>query len=707
MTNNVVVNVTANNNTQGGLNSAQGSVSSFSDKVGGMMTMGGAAAGGLFAAGLSSAMDISSAQTSLETQFGLTGQAAERAGDIAGDVFKAGFGESIGDVTNAIGSVQTSIGDLGSFTDTEIKKMSESALGLSKTFGVDVNEATSAVGQMIKTGLVKDANEGFDLVTKTMQQVPAHLRDDILPTLQEYGTQFRKVGLDGETAMGLISQGLKAGARDADIVADSIKEFSIRAIDGSESTGEGFKALGLDADKMASMVAKGGKDGAKGLDMTLDALRKVKDPVEQAQIATKLFGTQAEDMGDALYALDPSAAAAATGMDKAKGAAEGMTDKMEASPAQQLDSAMRTLQQGIGELLLPVIEKLGGFLKDHKGLIEVLAPVLLGLAAAFSIAAVAIWAVNTAFFANPITWIVLGIVALIAVIVLMIAHWDEVKKTLIQVWDAIVEAVGAAWDWLKENVFSPIGDFFTKKIPGWAKSLWKKIGEVWDSIKEKTAEVWQGIKDAIKGAWKKIKEWVGEALGWLKKMFLNWTGPGLLIKHWDKIKEGVRKAVGKVKEYWDGFISFFKKLPGRVASAASGMFNGIKDAFRSAINWVIRKWNNFSFTIGGGSVLGVDIPKVTLGTPNIPLLATGGLVSGGRGNQVIVGEYGPEMVKLPSGSHVSTASRTQQLLQGATAARDIHVTLMIGDKELGELVIDPIRGAVRRRGGNVQAVIGR
>lgn len=72
------------------------------------------------------------------------------------------------------------------------------------------------------------------------------------------------------------------------------------------------------------------------------------------------------------------------------------------------------------------------------------------------------------------------------------------------------------------------------------------------------------------------------------------------------------------------------ELPGGIASAASGMWDGINDAFRGAVNWIIGKWNDLQLTIGGGNFdlpgpLGsVTIPSMTLSTPNIPMLAKGG-----------------------------------------------------------------------------------
>jgi hypothetical protein len=71
-----------------------------------------------------------------------------------------------------------------------------------------------------------------------------------------------------------------------------------------------------------------------------------------------------------------------------------------------------------------------------------------------------------------------------------------------------------------------------------------------------------GLKVEIVGAWNSIKDFVGKALDFLKNLFLNWTGPGLIIKHWDKIREGARTVVNKVKEFWNGFMDFFRGIPG-------------------------------------------------------------------------------------------------------------------------------------------------
>src|SRR3546814_9211726 len=126
---------------------------------------------------------------------------------------------------------------------------------------------------MIKTGLAKNAEVACDILTRGAQ-TGANEAEELLDTFSDYSTQFRKLGLDGKTAMGLLSQGLQGGARDADIVADAFKEFSIRAIDGSDKTVEGFQAIGLNAGDMAQRIGKGGKSASGALDLTLDSLRK-------------------------------------------------------------------------------------------------------------------------------------------------------------------------------------------------------------------------------------------------------------------------------------------------------------------------------------------------------------------------------------------------------------------------------------------------
>ncbi|MEU8362315.1 ABC transporter C-terminal domain-containing protein [Nonomuraea sp. NPDC048882] len=92
------------------------------------------------------------------------------------------------------------------------------------------------------------------------------------------------------------------------------------------------------------------------------------------------------------------------------------------------------------------------------------------------------------------------------------------------------------------------------------------------------------------------------------------------------------------------------------------------------------------------------------------LVASSGKASGGvAGGITLVGERGPELVRLPFGSQVTSANQTAATLTagGGGSDRPIHIVLQIGTTALGEIIVDPLRKAVRTRGGNVQAVLGR
>lgn len=83
--------------------------------------------------------------------------------------------------------------------------------------------------------------------------------------------------------------------------------------------------------------------------------------------------------------------------------------------------------------------------------------------------------------------------------------------------------------------------------------------------------------------------------------------------------------------------------------------------------------------------------------------ATGGL----RGNMTLVGEQGPELIPLQPGSRVRSNPDTRRILAGQGGdARPIQANIVLDGRVLASVMIDPLRGEVRDRGGNVQNVLG-
>jgi hypothetical protein len=161
-----------------------------------------------------------------------------------------------------------------------------------------------------------------------------------------------------------------------------------------------------------------------------------------------------------------------------------------------------------------------------------------------------------------------------------------------------------------------------------------------------------------------IRNAIGTALGWVRD---NWplllailTGPiGLAVlaitRNWDKIKAGATGAKDWVVEKFGALVEFVRGLPGAIGRAASGMFSGIGEAFRSAMNWIITKWNNFRFPSKTlhvphipGTSIGGDVTFGGWGLPDIPYLADGGIIKARPGGTLVrAAEAGVDEAYVP------------------------------------------------------------
>lgn len=227
--------------------------------------------------------------------------------------------------------------------------------------------------------------------------------------------------------------------------------------------------------------------------------------------------------------------------------------------------------------------------------------------------------------------------------------------------DLIVRYISTAW----ENIQSIVGGALD--ILGGLFDLIKSVltgkwGEAWDAIKRVLSGAWDIIVGVLRQAWnvvstiflaigRAISEPLSAAWDWVRGAFTRgvefvtgipgriWSALGGL---WNIISNGATIAWGAVSTVWDTMVGWVSGLPGRVGSAASGMWDGIKNAFRSAINWIIDKWNGLSFTLPSVDLPGLGkIGGYTLSTPNIPRLADGGIVQYRPGGSLInVAEMG-------------------------------------------------------------------
>lgn len=324
----------------------------------------GAAIGVALVAGITTAVEREKVGSQIAAQLGGTTKDAERYGKLAGKLYSEGLVEDMGEAGQAIRKVlQEGIVQQGPGTEKALENISRKVSDLGAAFGEDVGAVTRAVGQLMRTGLARDADHALDLITKGLTGI-ANRSDDLLDTVNEYATQWRDLGITGEEALGLLSQGLQAGARDSDIVADALKELNIRVKD--KSAADALKTLGLDAEALADAFAEGGPRAKEGLDDILDAINAVKDPSDQSAIAVGLLGTQAEDLSEALLGLDVTTAVEQIG--EVEGAAKAAGDVMRDNTNTELEVFIRRLKLELAEAVekyaLPAIRSLVAILDE-------------------------------------------------------------------------------------------------------------------------------------------------------------------------------------------------------------------------------------------------------------------------------------------------------------------------------------------------------
>ncbi|MFD9763179.1 hypothetical protein ACFWXI_06500 [[Kitasatospora] papulosa] len=93
--------------------------------------------------------------------------------------------------------------------------------------------------------------------------------------------------------------------------------------------------------------------------------------------------------------------------------------------------------------------------------------------------------------------------------------------------------------------------------------------------------------------------------------------------------------------------------------------------------------------------------------------AHGGVIGaaggGPRSRLTLVGEQGPELVDLAPGSRVRSNPDTKRMLAGGHAGgagQPLVVQLQLDGRQIAEVLIDPLRGVIQGKGGNVQAALG-
>jgi phage-related protein len=218
------------------------------------------------------------------------------------------------------------------------------------------------------------------------------------------------------------------------------------------------------------------------------------------------------------------------------------------------------------------------------------------------------------------------------------------------IWNAIYAAIkfvfGLVWNYIKFVVgaWSAIFKFFFGIVSGIFNAVWGVVkfvfGLIWAYIKF-VVSVWVKI---FKFIWTIVSTVFMDIWGVVKKVFgFIW---GVIKKVWDPLVSGLKWAWNKITDFFETIFNWIGGVGSKIAEKAKGMWDGIKNSFKGVINWLIQHWNDFG--------LEVKIPETwitkklhiagkgfSIDTPNIPLLAQGGVVKATPGGvNAIIGEAG-------------------------------------------------------------------
>lgn len=540
-----------------------------------------------------------------------------------GESAKAVFNEGIGETPLEIAQNMAKIGQNTQVTGKNLEKLTKSAMALQKTFDWDPNELTRTTDMAYKQWgyshtqtmglLAKGAQMGLDK------------NQNLLDSMNEYAVHFKKIGMSGEDMIKVFAAVGKQGVFDFDKAGDALKEFSIRAIDGSDSTVGAYVQLGLNADTMAKQMAKGGPTARRTFATILESIKSVKDPVKQDAIGVALFGTMWEDMGKkAIFALgdtkgslgdvkgtlseierlqynDATTAFKALGRTintELAGVAGSAVNKLRDSLNKLRESGqLKDIFEGFEEKAnsaYEIGERIGGgllrtyqFAKDNW---STLGPIIKTVSAALAVynalvlANVAgkqleatwtaivtgkMWAANAAMLANPYTWIVIGIVAVIAAIALCIIYWDEIKATILEWWAVISPPLQAFWDkcvQVFQGVWEVIGPIVMAIV-----SFSQAYFQVWWTV---VSTVLQGIWSILVAVWTAAYNFVVTVVPAIVQFAVAY------FQLWWAILGPILSAI------WLLITSTWQRIWAFIGPIVTNIWTTIQNAFNNGVAWL-------------------------------------------------------------------------------------------------------------------------
>lgn len=229
---------------------------------------------------------------------------------------------------------------------------------------------------------------------------------------------------------------------------------------------------------------------------------------------------------------------------------------------------------GAFDALLKKLQPVSDWFKAHPAIIKAVATAIGIVVVALYAFSVAMAVVNAVMLLSPITWIIIGIVALIAVIILVVTHWDKVKAVMAKLWGWIKGVFIGAWDTLKSKLSGAVNGFVRANARAWSAvrnalstavrwyvglpgRILAAVGRFGRLLYNKGRDLVSGLSSGFINRWNGLRSWV-RGLGGRVLSALGNLG---------------RKLYSAGRDLLAGMIAGVKAMASRLVSAVTGPIN--------------------------------------------------------------------------------------------------------------------------------------
>lgn len=543
--------------------------------------------------------DYQAAMARVQASTGASAEQMKQIEEAARAVFSSGMGESFDEVARAMSTIK----QVGGLDGKELESATKNAMALGKTFDMDVNETARATSALMKNFGI-DGQKAFDLIAYAAQN-GANKNGDLLDTFNEYAVQYQALGFTAEQFAAHLVKGAEDGAFSIDKVGDAIKEFNIRAKDGSKSSMEAFAALGLNGQKATQMFAAGGQSAQVAFAEVVKRLSEMEDPVARNAAGVALFGTQFED-------LEVKALEGFKAIQGSLPQIEGTMQQVSRAISSDLGSQLRIVSRSFMDLLLPAADSAAKAITDQMPNISkalaALAPQIEALSQAFTKALPVItqWFNKSLSGAMSFVSFVLENFNAIATAVAYAGSAFLILRGVFQGLKVVVTVT--KWVLMARQAF------ITYRVSAVAAAVASKA----------TAVAMNLLSVAVKG--------VGAAMKFLMAnpivLFLaGLVAAGVAVyKNWDELKAMAVSAAQVISGAWSSAMTSIQGFFANTFDSLATIMKGPINTIIAMINSIVESINGMAFNVPdwvpaiGGQKFGVELPK-------IPQLAEGGIAT--------------------------------------------------------------------------------